>query len=230
MADIDITLFYNTHRLTALEDMLKKQGMDMEQALLPALNDLYERLVPADQREEIESRIAEEAAQVEMEREAARRFAVIHLHKADDDYFFQSELWTHFYSIASRYCKMEKDDTSHLQANEIAQRYFSIHVPMSVYSFCEFCDHMPEDQRVTALMQFNFEDGYVNAYERGDTGWRTYLLKDVFDSFERTSAKKELNLDACQEIFHILLEGKEVNFGHGSEAPDEESGAPAMQM
>lgn len=73
MADTDVTLFYNTYRLDALKGILEEQGLDLEQALVPTLDDLYERLVPADQRERIESRITEEAAQEEMEREAAKR-------------------------------------------------------------------------------------------------------------------------------------------------------------
>ncbi|MEI3266351.1 hypothetical protein [Frisingicoccus sp.] len=62
---------------------------------------------------------------------------------------------------------------------------------------------------------FNLEDGYVNAYERGDTGWRTYLLKDVFHFFDRSfdveyahnSTAIEGNTLTLVQIRAILEEG-----------------------
>ena len=38
MADIDITLFCNSHRLDAMTRVLAEQGLTIEQALYPALD------------------------------------------------------------------------------------------------------------------------------------------------------------------------------------------------
>lgn len=230
MADTDITLFYNSHRLDALKGILEEQGMDLKQALMPALNDLYERLVPADQREEIESRIAEEAAQAELEQEAARRFAVIHFHDAEDDYFFTSELRNSFYSIANLYRSDLRDEVGRYTLDSMASCNFSGQEPISDVMFSVLCNAMPNDDRITALVEFDFENGNISVKERGDSDWRAYHLRDVSTAMWKAERQYGLTLAARYHIFDTALEGKEIVFDHESEAPDEKSDAPTMQM
>ena len=70
MADIDINLFYNTYRLEAMERVLHSQGKSIEDAVYPMLDSLYEQLVPAVERGDIENRIAAENALAAAEAEA----------------------------------------------------------------------------------------------------------------------------------------------------------------
>ena len=230
MADTDVTLFYNTYRLDALKCILEEQGLDLEQALVPTLDDLYERLVPADQRERIESRITEEAAQEEMEREAAKRFAVIHFHDAEDDYFFTFELRNSFYSIANLYCLDLRDEVGKYTLDSMASCNFSGKEPISDVMFSVLCNAMPNDDRITALVEFDFENGNISVKERGDNHWRVYHLKDVSTAMWKAERQYGLTLAARYKIFDTALEGKEIIFDSESEAPDEESDAPTIQM
>ena len=65
MADIDINLFYNTYRLEAMERVLHSQGKRIEDELYPFMDSLYERLVPAQERGDIENRIAAENTDIQ---------------------------------------------------------------------------------------------------------------------------------------------------------------------
>ena len=109
MPEIDITLFCNDHRFNAMARALALQGMTVEQALYPALDVLYEQIVPPDERRQIEEYIADEEARRIRECEAARRFSVVHLHDADGDLHFISELHTNFYNAARLYRMVTKE-------------------------------------------------------------------------------------------------------------------------
>ena len=63
MADIDITLFCNAHRFDAMARALALQGMTVEQALYPAVDILYEKVVPSEERQQIEDTISAEETQ-----------------------------------------------------------------------------------------------------------------------------------------------------------------------
>lgn len=227
MADTDIALSYNARRLDAMMRILEEQGSDVEHELHPALDDLYERIVPADQREEIESCIAAEQAQEETEQEAAGRFAVIHFHDAGDDYFFTSELRNSFYSIANLYRYELRNEIGRYTLDSIAACNFSGQEPISVVMFSVLSGAMPNDERISALVEFDFESGNISVKESGDSAWRAYRLKDVSDAMYKAERQYGLPLAARHQIFDAALEGKEISCEH--EMPDEDD-APTMQM
>lgn len=57
MSDVDVTVFYNEHRIAAMERALKGTGVRLEDCVEDALGKLYEALVPAAEREQIETQI-----------------------------------------------------------------------------------------------------------------------------------------------------------------------------
>ena len=81
MNDIDVTVYFNEHRLAALDEILNDQGRTIEGVLRKCFEETYASLVPEEKREEIEALIRQEEAQTQREAEAARRFAVIHFHE-----------------------------------------------------------------------------------------------------------------------------------------------------
>ena len=103
MASSDITLFYATYRLSAMERILQSQGKRIEDAVYPMLDSLYEQLVPAEERGDIENRIAAENAQAAAEAEAAKRFGVVHLHQGEDDFYLIANEQKDLYSMAGLY-------------------------------------------------------------------------------------------------------------------------------
>lgn len=228
MNDIEITLYFNSYRLSALERILTESGSSVENELLHELTDLYKNLVPEDERTEIESRIERETAEEKAAIEAARRFAVIHFHEGDDDFHFTSELRKDFYSAAYLYRKYLKDEVGKYALDSIAG-HFGDYNPIDALTFSALCDSMPNNQRITALMDFDFDRGMVSVCESSDNAWWTYNLKDVSTAVYRAERKTGLRLETRREIFSEALAGKEIDIGSENQTLAEEE-SPAMQM
>ena len=88
-------------------------------------------------------------------------------------------------------------------------------------TFSVLCNAMPNDPRITALVEFDFDHDTVSVCESSDNAWLTYNLKDVSTAMYKAERKEGLSLDARHEIFATALEGKEITFDEGEdESPD----------
>lgn len=217
MNDIDITVYFNKHRLAALDEALNNQGRTIEGELRKSFEETYESLVPEEKREEIESLIRQEEAQAQREAEAARRFAVIHFHEDGDDFYFTSDLRNTFYSAAYRYRNFLQEDVGKLTLDSLAVA-FGEHQPIDDLTFSILCDAMEHDERITALLEFDFDSGILSVKEQADLEWRSYQLKDVSTAIYQAERKNGLSLQIRERIFEEALHGQEV-----SNEPQEES-------
>lgn len=220
MADSDLTVYYNTHRLAALERILSESGSSLATELLHELDALYKHLVPEDEQEAIEARIAREQAEENAAREAARRFAVIHFCSEEDDFYFTTELRKDFYSAAHLYREYMKDEVGTSTLDSLA-RHFEEYQMIDDLTFSVLCDAMPNDQRITSLMEFDFDHGTVSVCESSDNAWWTYDLKDVSSAVYRAERKTGLRMETRREIFHEALAGKEIVMDEPNETPVE---------
>ena len=220
--DIDITIYFNGHRLEKLESYLLKNGSSVEHELQNLLDHFYEQTVPERERMEVEAQIELEQAEESAQREAARRFAVVHFHEGDDDYFFTSELRNCFYGIANLYRSTLRNEVGKYTLDSIAQSNFSGSEQISDVMFSVLCDAMLNDPRITALVEFDFDHDTVSVCESSDNAWWTYTLKDVSNAMYKAERKEGLTLAARHEIFETALEGKEIEFDDGD--------GPTMQM
>ncbi len=88
-------------------------------------------------------------------------------------------------------------------------------------TFSVLCSAMPNDPRITALVEFDFNHNIISVCESSGNAWRTYDLKDVSAAMYKAERKEGLSLDARHEIFATALEGKEITFDEGEdESPD----------
>ena len=226
MSDVDVTVFYNEHRVAAMERALKNTGVNLEDRLEHMLDSIYHELVPNAEREQIEAQIAREASEEYARRQAARRFAVVHFHDADDDFHFITELSNKFYTMAYRYREFMKDEVGAVTLDSLA-RHFGEYKPVDEVTFSIFCNTMPDDPRVTAIVDFDFENNTVSICERGDE-WRTYDLKDVSTAVFKATRKSGLQMETREAIFVEALDGKEILFEE--EPTEDESEDPVLQM
>ena len=226
MNDQEIVLYFNERRLEVLEAWLLKSRSSPEHELQSALNTLYEQTVPQDQRIELEAQIELEREHEAAAREAARRFAVVHFHEGDDDFFFTSELRNSFYSIANLYRSTLKDEIGKHSLDNVVLHAFIGCQPIHEMTFSALCDAMPNDHRITALVEFDFDHNTVSICESSDNAWWTYALKDVSTAVYKAERKEGLTLDARREIFSTALEGKEIVF----EDQTLETESPILQM
>ena len=224
MTDEEIVLYFNEHRLAKLESYLLKDGSSVEHELQNLLDRFYEQTVPEHERMEVEAQIELEREHEAAAREASRRFAVVHFHEGDDDFFFTSELRNSFYSIANLYRSTLKDEIGKYTLDSIAQSNFSGSQTINDMTFSVLCNAMPNDPRITALVEFDFDHNTVSVCESSANAWVSYNLKDVSPAMYKAERKEGLSLDARHEIFAAALEGKEITF---DEVEDE---SPDLQM
>ena len=225
MSDVDVTVFYNEHRVAAMERALRNTGTILEDRLERALDSIYQELVPETEREQIEAQITRESSEEYARQQAARRFAVVHFHDADDDFNFTTELSSKFYTLAYRYREFMKDEVGTVTLDSLA-RHFGEYEPVDEVTFSILCNTMPDDPRITAIADFDFESITLSICEHGDD-WRTYDLKDVSTAVFKANRKSGLQMEAREAIFEESLEGKEMIF---EEATEDEGEGPVLQM
>ena len=228
MKDEELVLYFNEHRLKKLEEYLLKDGSSVEHELQKLLCGLYESTVPERERMEIEARIELETENKSAAREAARRFAVVHLHEGDDGFFFTSETCDDFYSISSRYRSRMKADIGEYTLDSIAQSSFGGCQEINGMTFSVLCDAMPNDQRITALVEFDFDNDTVSVSGSGDNAWRAYSLKDVSAAVWKAERKSGLSLETRREVFAAALEDKEIAFDTNEDETPVASLQPTM--
>ena len=223
MTDEEIVLYFNEHRLAKLEKYLLKNGSSVEHELQNLLDRFYEQTVPERERMEIEAKI-----ELESEQEAAMRFAVVHLHDSDDDFLFTTELRNDFYSMAYLYQHELKDMVGAYTLDSLADRFGSYQA-INAPTFSVLCDAMPNDSRITALVEFDFEHNTVSVRGSGGNEWRAYDLKDVSAAICRAERKNDLSLVTRREIFNESLVGKEIAPEIGTET-ETETDEPTLRM
>lgn len=209
MNNIDITLSINELRYNALREYLEPLGFSIELQLQKTFDEFYESMIPEEERDKIEKQILELEEAEKMKAEAARRFAVIHLHEGDDDMHFTTEYDNSFYRAAIVYTDDIRSEVGKLTLDSLAQE-FSNHQLIDDLTFSVLCTAKPYDQRITAILEFDFDDGKINVCDNTDGVWKTYNLDDVVDALEKARSKPDMFLETRNVIFNTALDGKEV--------------------
>lgn len=223
MNDIDINLYYNRYRLEALECVLHSQGKSIEDAVYPMLDSLYEQLVPAAERGDIENRIAAENAKAAAEAEAARRFGVIHLHQGDDDFYLAANEQKDLYTMAALYRRQLQPHIGTVPLWDLTGQF---HKADRVFQsdFLRLCRAMPDDHRITALMELDFDSGTISVCDNRENSWTTYSLKDVSTAIFKAERKSGLSSAVRQRIFNEALQDKAITTVHQDEELEDVEG------
>ena len=223
MNDIDINLYYNRYRLEALERVLHSQGKSIEDAVYPMLDSLYEQLVPAVERGDIENRIAAENAQAAAEAEAARRFGVVHLHQGEDDFYLIANEQKDLYSIAGLYRRQLQPNIGMVPLWDLTGQF---HKADRVFQsdYLRLCRAMPDDHRITALMELDFDSGTISVCDNRENSWTTYSLKDVSTAIFKAERKSGLSSAVRQRIFNEALQDKAIATVHQDEELEDGDG------
>ncbi len=227
MGDTDFTVYYNTYRLEALDKALRRQGTEVQSAVCATLDSLYEKYVPAQERQDIENRIAQESAQAKAEAESAWRCAVVRLKQNGDTYQLADPEHTTLYRLALFYrnklqSQVGKVPVLHLTGSfQKADRIFN-----SDYE--RLAAQIHAGPNVTLVAEFDFDNGVINFQTKDSPGFSSYKLWDISTAAFRASRKQGLKESVREDIFFGALEGKELQL---EAAPMEEpDSAPTMQM
>ena len=226
MNDIDITLYLNAYRVRALADALGDQTAEtVEDKLTEAFNKLYQEYVPDEQRASIEATIESEYAAEQAKTEAARRFAVYHIRENGDDYHFTSDHFRTPMQAAYRYRLYERGELS--DEHETFAAAFIETSPIGLDYFKKVCADIHSDDRVTALLEFDLDEGWVSVHNSIDDDWQVYSLRD-FSVAAYKAFRSDYRSEECRrEIFNNSLAGKEVDL---SEETDDETENQVIQI
>ena len=226
MNDIDITLYLNEYRVRALADALGNQTAEtVEDKLAEAFETLYQEYVPDEQRASVEAMIESEYAAEQAKMEAARRFAVYHIRENGDDYHFTSDHFRSPMQAAYRYRLYERGELS-ADPKTFADAFIETN-PVNLEYFGKVCADIHADDRVTALLEFDLDEGRVSVYDGTDNEWQTYSLHD-FSVAAYKAFRSDYRSEECRrEIFNNSLAGKEMDL---SEETDDETENQVIQI
>lgn len=226
MNDIDITLSLNEYRVRALADALGNQTAEtVEDKLTEAFDTLYQEHVPDEQRASIEARIEREDAAEQARLEAARRFAVYHIRENDDDCHFTSDYFLSPMQAAYRYRLYERGELS-ADPKTFTDAFIETN-PVSLEYFGKVCADIHSDNRVTALLEFDLDEGRVSVHNSTDDDWQVYSLHDFSVAAYKAFRSDYRNEECRREIFNNSLAGKEMDL---SEETDDETKNQVIQI
>jgi hypothetical protein len=226
MSDIDITLYLNKYRVRALSDAIGNQTAEtVEDKLAEAFDTLYQEYVPDEQRASIEATIENEYAAEQAEMEAARRFAVYHIRENGDDYHFTSDHFRSPMQAAYRYRFYERGELA--AAPETFADAFIETNPVNLEYYNEVCSDIHSDNRISALLEFDLDEGRVSVYDGMDNEWQTYSLRDFSIAAYKAFRSDYRSEEGRREIFNNTLAGKELDF---SEEPSNDITVSDMKM
>ena len=226
MSDIDITLYLNKYRVRALSDALGNQTAEtVEDKLAEAFETLYQEYVPDEQRASVEAMIESEYAAEQAKMEAARRFAVYHIRENGDDYHFTSDHFRSPMQAAYRYRLYERGELS-ADPKTFADAFVETN-PVNLEYFGKVCADIHADDRVTALLEFDLDEGRVSVCDGMDNEWQTYSLRDFSVAAYKAFRSDYRSEEGRREIFNNTLVGKELDF---SEEPSNDITVSDMKM
>ena len=226
MNDIDITLYLNEYRVRALADALGNQTAEtVEDKLTEAFDTLYQEYVPDEQRASIEARIERENAAEQARLEAARRFAVYHIRENGDDCHFTSDYFLSPMQAAYRYRLYERGELS-ADPKTFADAFIETNL-VSLEYFGKVCADIHADDRVTALLEFDLDEGWVSVHNSTDDDWQVYSLHDFSVAAYKAFRSDYRNEECRREIFNNSLAGKEMDL---SEETDDETENQVIQI
>lgn len=176
---VEQKLFFNELKYEAVSKVLDDLDSTVEEQLHRTFEDLYLNLISKETRANIDKRIADAEAAEQAAAEAGRRFAVYHLHDGSDDYHFVDELRNTFMNAAAVYRGMVSDGVLNHTVDSIAHECFGEHQPIDALTFMVLCDAKEHDERINAVIEFDFDAGKVSVSEGRNTEWNVHSLSDV---------------------------------------------------
>ncbi len=228
------TLHFDPRRYNALKAALADStGESVRDKLMQAFDSLYKEYVSAEARELIDTEIEQEELQLQAAQEAQRTFAVCHIRENGEDQFFRSDAFRNTMYIAERYRQYEQGILSGAPS-AFADAFIDTE-PISPQEYARACENINYDERITAIWEFNLDDGTIGICDSSDNAWNTYRLQDFAQAASNVFQKnRQANDHAKEKIFNRSLAGKEVVFEDDEAAvqteDDGEDESPVMQM
>lgn len=207
MRDIELKTGFNFRKYSTLKAELEKNGKSVESEMAKLLERLYSDTIPEGTRKEVELQIEKDRQE---ELKAAKQFAVVHLHDMEEDYYFITQPRENFHTITQNYYEGQDDINSGLLTLDSIGRYFNVHHEIDESVFFVLAKASKTDDRISAVVQFDFEDKTVNVFENGKNGWRRYDMDMLLEAVGETEGLAGIGEDVQRLVFYEHLYGEEI--------------------
>lgn len=225
MRSTDITVFYSTARVEAMERILKEQGKSLDSAVLDMLDKLYQKTVPLRERKDIEAGIQQEEAQAAAEREASRRFGIYHVREQGGDSYFYSEVHNDLY-LAACECRQYLQDGKQFPLQE----YFKHKQECDWFHYSKLLDDMGYNPQTAMAVELNADTGLCMVRKAGeDDSWHQYRMKDLSTGIYHAKRKDGLSFERRNAIFEESIAEKEIALHRPAYDYREQMGKPVVQ-
>lgn len=208
MPNENITLQYNRHRLKAIATALEFQCQTVGEELYSKLDELYESVVSVEERERIENLITEEFREAEQAKEAARHFAVMHVHENGADSYFTSDMFNSFHSAAYRYRLYSRQELDSAPSS-LADAFIGSEI-ISEQQYENLLDSIPAEHRIMVALDFDLDENQVSVYKPLSGLQKTYDLHDVSVAAYKAFRGDYYTSAHRAELFTDALDGKEL--------------------
>lgn len=171
-------VYYNSVRLQEMEKRLEEKGSSISKELFRMLGELYHQLLTQDEQKTAERKIRESRSAWKRLKDGGSEYTLIKIREREQELSFADDIET-FYSVSCRYCEYVRR-YSNCQFDQFAE---ALHCAC-VLTPGEFEDmhDTPMPRNLSAILQFDLDEGIVQVRERGDCSWRSYKLEDVFEA------------------------------------------------
>jgi len=189
--DMDVTLWFNKHRLDALYD----HDVDIENDLTAYFNSLYDQFVPANERKQIEARIKTEQEESDRATEQSRRFALLTVVQDGESACYEYDNCPHVLTAAQWFVRALKENP---------RTPCDDGVRTILPEMTDSVQQIQTDPRVTLCAELNQDKGYMRVWEDG--GWVEYGGDQLTKAVRAATRKQYLTPDQREEIFETKLD------------------------
>lgn len=211
MKYVEQKLFFNELKYDAVSKVLTELDSTVEEQLHKTFEDLYLNLISKETRADIDKRIADAESAEQAAAEASPRFAVYHLHEGKNDYYFTDELRNTFLSAATTYKGMVEKGVLNQTIDSIAHSCFSEHQQIDALTFLVLTNAKENDQRINAVVEFDFDSGKMIVSEGGDKAYYEHELNDIVKAVDTAfECKEKMHLYERNMLFKDELNSIEM--------------------
>ena len=207
MSEQEFVFKINARKYKALQSSLNKCGKTFESEMEKLVQRLYLESVSEQDRKDVETLIKKDEQE---ELKAEKQFAVVHLHDESEDYYYIGEPRGNFFTIAQRYYQEHSEINRGLLTLDSVGRYLSAHYEIDESVFYSLAKACKTDDRISAVIQFDFENGNVNVLEQGKRKWHRYDKDMLLDALEEVNSSPNENHEERLETFYDNLYGEEI--------------------
>lgn len=201
MAERKINL--DDRKYDALKRVLAAQGRNIDEEIVARIEALYEDLVPEPEREQIAQALKSEYPE--------GSFAVFRFRDEGESLYFTSSKVMTLYASAKLYGKIEADGNRVLTLDSIVHRYFGEDGTeiISENIFSVLAKAMANDERITTVVEYNFDSECIKVHDRDGVTVKHYTLDTLMECFDDAEIALVHGESERDKILARLMNGKE---------------------